>query len=338
MKTITFLLPFFIISLIGNFIVMKYGNKFSFTKSSQVQDIHHGKIPRMGGLIMIIVTFIYMLLSQNISSFFFLCSLLILIPALLEDFGMNIKPSIRFCLILLATSILVLNLKVLPQFEIEFLDFILNNNYFQVIFFSLALATVVNGQNIIDGTNGLSASTGVIIFLCIALVSYECGNFQIFRNAVLMVALLVSFLIFNYPFGKLFLGDSGSYLIGLMGGYWVIEIFAENPQIPTWSAAIILYYPTLEVVFSYFRKIFNNHSPFHADNKHLHLKLYFLISKMNKSSRLYNALVAPFLSIIWLSPLAILPLSLMAPHFSIFLNGALVLIYLFFYYSIPDPD
>lgn len=339
MSNLYLLISLFIASLIGNFILMKYGDKISISKNDQIQNIHQGRVSRLGGLILIILFFIYLHYSQIISLHFILFSSPILIPALLEDFGKNIKPRMRLFFILLASLFLVINLKTLPQFDMNYLNFILNNSYFQIIFYTLALATVINGQNIIDGTNGLSAITGIIIFICIGFLGIETSNLQIVQLASFIIILLFSFLIFNFPFGKIFLGDAGSYFIGLLGGYIVIKIFAQNTQLPTWSAIIILFYPTLEVVFSFFRKIFNNQSPFLPDKKHLHLKIYFLLTKGNaQPHRLYNSLVAPFLSIIWLSPLALLPLSLKLPHFSLLLLSGLVLVYFFFYFSIPDPE
>ena len=330
---------FFPISLFCNFLIMKYGYQFSSNKGKQTQDIHQGQISRLGGLILIILFYIYAILFQIIPLNFFFISLLVLIPALLEDFGFNLKPLIRLSAILMGCLILVINFNHLPPFDLSFLNIVFNNFYFQIIFYTLALATVINGQNIIDGTNGLSASTGIIIFIGIGYLGLEISNPKIIQIAIFMTVLLISFLLFNFPFGKIFLGDAGSYFIGLLGGYLTIEIFAANPQLPTWSAVIILFYPALEVIFSYFRKIHSHQSPFLPDKKHLHLKIFYLLSKgTTKPSRLYNALVAPFLSIIWLSPLAILPISLVLPHLSLIFLAGLVLVYLFFYYSIPNPD
>ena len=71
-------------------------------------------------------------------------------------------------------------------------------------------------------------------------------------------------------------------------------------------------------------------SPFLPDNNHLHLKIYFLLSQNKKSRKaLYNALVAPFLGVVWLSPLALLPFSLQYPLWSILVVLSLVFIYLF---------
>ena len=333
------LLLFLLASLVGNFLIMKYGYKISFIKKDQPQNIHQGNISRLSGLIIIILFFIYVIHSQILSLSFLSISFMVLIPALLEDFGFHLKPLIRLSLILLGCLLLVINLNYLPPFDLSFLNIVFNNFYFQIVFYTLALATVINGQNIIDGTNGLSASTGIIIFICIGYLGLEINNLEIIQIAIFIVILLISFLLFNFPFGKIFLGDAGSYFIGLLGGYLIIEIFATNPQLPTWSAVIILFYPSLEVIFSYFRKIYSHQSPFLPDNKHLHLKIFYLLSQgATKPSRLNNALVAPFLSIIWLSPLAILPISLVLPHLSLIFLAGLVLVYLFFYYSIPDPD
>lgn len=335
------ILFFFLASFVGNFLMMKYGYKISLKKGKQTQDIHQGNISRLGGLILIVLVFffIYAFNTQIIPHDFLFISSLVLIPALIEDFGFNIKPTIRLFIILMGCLLLIINLKSLPQFDLMFLNIVFNNFYFQIIFYTLALATVINGQNIIDGTNGLSASTGIVIFVCIGYLGIEINNPEIIQIAIFVTILLISFLLFNFPYGKLFLGDAGSYFIGLLGGYLIIEIFALNPQLPTWSAVIILFYPSLEVIFSHFRKVYSRQSPFLPDNKHLHLKIFYLLMKGNtKQSRLYNALVAPFLGIIWLSPLALLPMSMVLPHLAIIFLAALVLVYLFFYYSIPDPD
>ena len=333
------LLLFFLASLVGNFLMMKYGYQISLSKGKQTQDIHQGQISRLGGLIIIILFFIYAITFQIISLSFLFISLFVMIPALFEDFGFNLKPLIRLSAILIGCLISVINFNYLPPFNLSFLNIVFNNFYFQIIFYTLALSTVINGQNIIDGTNGLSASTGLIIFICIGYLGLEISNPKIIQIAIFMTVILISFLLFNFPFGKIFLGDAGSYFIGLLSGYLIIEIFATNPQLPTWSAVIILFYPALEVIFSYFRKIYSHQSPFLPDNKHLHLKIFYLLSQgATKPSRLNNALVAPFLSIIWLSPLAILPISLVLPHLSLMFLAGLVLVYLFFYFSIPDPN
>ena len=154
----------------------------------------------------------------------------------------------------------------------------------------------------------------------------------------MIITLIIAFLLFNYPFGKLFLGDGGSYFLGFLSSYLVVDIFSRYPELPAWSAVSILLYPTLEVIFSYFRKILQKHSPFLPDNLHLHLKIFYLISNKRSKIHLYNALVAPLLGVVWLSPLALLPLSIKYPVWAIIIVVSLILVYLFFYFSIPNPN
>jgi len=329
----------FITSLLLNLSLMKWGHLLVFknTKSNQIQDIHRGFVSRFGGLVIFLCSGFCIFFNFPEYQIFLLFSFFIVLPALIEDLGITIKPLIRLLLILSGSFLIIINFDQLPQFEFGYLNLIFNNHIFQIIFFTLAMTTVINGQNIIDGTNGLSALTSITIFASLWYTGFILEDDNLISISLSIVLVLISFLLLNFPFGKIFLGDMGSYFLGLLAAYLTIQTFANNPQLPSWSAVIILFYPTLEVVFSYFRKIANHQSPFMPDNQHLHLKIYYLLSNNNPRRRLYNALVAPFLSIIWLTPLTLLPLSFSLPHLSMIVLITLIIIYLFFYLAIPSP-
>ena len=335
----TIFIILFSTSFLLNLSLMKWGHLLVFKgiNSNQIQDIHIGFVSRLGGLVIFLCSGFYLFFNFLEYQTFILFSFIIVLPALMEDLGISIKPLIRLFLILSGSFLIVINFDQLPQFEFGYLNLIFNNHIFQIIFFTLAMTTVINGQNIIDGTNGLSALTSMTIFASLWYTGFIIEDDNLMTISLSVVLLLISFLLFNYPFGKIFLGDMGSYFLGLLAAYLTIQTFANNPELPSWSAVIILFYPTLEVVFSYFRKLVFSQSPFLPDNLHLHLKIYYLLSKDNPERRLYNALVAPFLSIIWLNPLTLLPLSFSLPHLSMIVLITLIIIYLFFYLAIPSP-
>ena len=77
----------------------------------------------------------------------------------------KINIQFRFLSILFASFVLVINIE-LPVFDFYFFNEFLNSNLFKLLFFSL-LSTVVNGQNMIDGANGLSGLSALISFFCI---------------------------------------------------------------------------------------------------------------------------------------------------------------------------
>ena len=332
------LLVFFSIAILLNYFIYKINFYFYGEAYNQIQDIHEGNPSRLGGLVIYLLFIGFVFLIEKNLSFVILYSLLFMLLAFLEDLRIFIKPMFRLIAILTSCVFLIVNIPQLPQFDFGSLNILFNHRMFQIIFFSLAMATVINGQNIIDGTNGLSAMTSLSIFASVLYLGFLLNDQDIVNVTSIIIVLIIAFLLFNYPFGKLFLGDGGSYFLGFLSSYLVIDIFSRYPELSAWSAVSILFYPTLEAVFSYFRKILQKQSPFLPDNLHLHLKIFYLISYKKSNSSLYNALVAPFLGVVWLSPLALLPYSLQYPLWSLLIVLSLVLTYLFFYFSIPNPN
>jgi UDP-N-acetylmuramyl pentapeptide phosphotransferase/UDP-N-acetylglucosamine-1-phosphate transferase len=125
---------------------------------------------------------------------------------------------------------------------------------------------------------------------------------------LLLYALLtILFLLVNYPWGKLFMGDAGAYLMALLIGIWVIDFFGTYEFISSWNAGLIFFYPIAEVNYSVIRKLLQKKSPFQPDREHLHLKVFDILNTAMNKPRLSNNLTTVFLAIFWLSPPLILP-------------------------------
>jgi UDP-N-acetylmuramyl pentapeptide phosphotransferase/UDP-N-acetylglucosamine-1-phosphate transferase len=115
--------------------------------------------------------------------------------------------------------------------------------------------------------------------------------------------ILIPFLIFNYPYGKIFLGDLGAYSLGLIISMLTIILFGRHPEISPWGAVLILIYPATEVVFSLLRRAMKGVSIYHADTSHLHLKFFHFFRPLPAYKKIANALVTPILSPLWLFPI-----------------------------------
>ena len=122
-----------------------------------------------------------------------------------------------------------------------------------------------------------------------------------------LILLTFLFLTLNYPWGKIFMGDSGAYLMGMLLGIWIINFFGSFNNISSWNAVLIFFYPAAEVTYSYVRKILQKKSPFYPDREHLHLKIYDIILTATGRSRIANNLTTIFLAIFWLSPPLMIP-------------------------------
>lgn len=157
----------------------------------------------------------------------------------------------------------------------------------------LLVLTMVNAMNFVDGLDGLAAGIGLIASMATLAftinVLYE-NNFdaQAFPPALLAAALggaCLGFLPYNFQPAKLFMGDSGSMLIGLMlatsttsaagklnpstvGGDDVVALLA-----PLVVVAAVMFVPLLDLLMAVVRRTKQGRSPFHADKMHLHHRL-----------------------------------------------------------------
>ena len=168
------------------------------------------------------------------------------------------------------------------------LDHYLNNTIFGYLFSLVCLVVLINGTNFMDGVNTLVIGYFLIVTLAIF---YIATNFNLELNLVLIQIILITLsviFLFNF-FGKLFLGDGGSYLIAFILGYLLINFSNTNEDVSPYFAACMLWYPAYENLFSIIRKIIKKNSPTDADNRHLHQLLFvFMKKKFLYSNKILN--------------------------------------------------
>lgn len=142
----------------------------------------------------------------------------------------------------------------------------------------LTIIVVMNSFNLIDGVDGLASSLGILsmlvfgsYFFAINMQAYALLSFS-------MAGSLIAFLIFNHHPAKIFMGDSGSLMIGLVNSILVIKFInvAHDPSVAipiTSSVAIgfaILIVPLLDTLRVFSIRILNGRSPFTPDRNHVH--------------------------------------------------------------------
>ena len=108
------------------------------------------------------------------------------------------------------------------------------------------------------------------------------------------IIILLSFLLFNFPNAKIFLGDSGAYTLGALVGLNTIITNNLNPTISSFFFCSLLFYLFFEVFFSFLRKLLQKKSPIYPDDKHLHMLSFYKISSIygkNKGNFLNSIIV-----------------------------------------------
>jgi UDP-N-acetylmuramyl pentapeptide phosphotransferase/UDP-N-acetylglucosamine-1-phosphate transferase len=149
--------------------------------------------------------------------------------------------------------------------------------------FSLALSyltiiVVINSFNLIDGVDGLAASLGILSMLVFGIYFFIIDHPAYSLLAFSMAGSLVAFMIFNHHPAKIFMGDSGSLMIGLVNSILVIKFInmASAPfvTVPITSAVAIgfaiLIVPLLDTLRVFSIRIINGRSPFTPDRNHVH--------------------------------------------------------------------
>jgi UDP-N-acetylmuramyl pentapeptide phosphotransferase/UDP-N-acetylglucosamine-1-phosphate transferase len=151
------------------------------------------------------------------------------------------------------------------------LDWMLGYTVFSVLFTALAIGTMANAVNMIDGFNGLSAGSLVIMLASMAAIASGVGDHTLATLSLVLAGALLGFAILNWPLGKIFLGDGGAYFAGFTTAWIGVLLVGRNPaEVSTWAPLMVCAYPILEVFFSILRRRLRKHSPGDADRLHLH--------------------------------------------------------------------
>jgi len=272
------------------------------------QRAHMGEVSRWGGLMIYLslMIFYYLVDASNSQKYQYLLYLItpFMLLSFVEDTFNNVSFLIRlFFMISTAFVINIYWVDAFPLIEnVPIISYLLKFDVFAIVFFSIALVGLMNGTNFIDGMNGLAT----LFFLgagigCVTL-ALIANDIEALMIIIPWLILVICFLVFNFPFGKFFLGDSGAYLMAILLGTWLIDFFGRHQDISSWNAVLILIYPVLEVIYSSSRKLIQGKSPFYPDRHHLHIKIYDIILNATKKPLYANNVTTMFLALFWLAP------------------------------------
>lgn len=296
----------FLLSTIITQLIISHGYKFSHlildNDLISPQKIHKIAVSRIGGVAIFISFFIVTIIfeelnSENIKNNTIFQALiagyLIFLIGLVEDITRNLSVKLR--LILTATILLVMSYLLNIQIErtgVEFLDHILDNKIFSVLFTIFAITGLINSYNIIDGVNGLTCFTSITSLFSLLIASSQFYDPNIFFLTLVSISSILGFFIFNYPRGLIFIGDGGAYLLGFLIAIFSIFLINNVEEISPFFIILINIYPITETLFSIYRRINNGQSPGSPDLNHLHSLIYSKLAignTKNKSIKLNSA-------------------------------------------------
>jgi UDP-N-acetylmuramyl pentapeptide phosphotransferase/UDP-N-acetylglucosamine-1-phosphate transferase len=282
------------------------------------QKFHSRPVPRLGGvgiLAALILSAIYVRWWTPVGeqlSLLVACGIPAMAFGLAEDITLSIRPRTR----LLAAAIsgllgaLVLD-AVVDRTNLVAVDSILGWSAVSVPLTVFAVAGLANSVNIIDGFNGLAAMVCMMMFAAIGYVAYSVGDQFILLAALCCMGALVGFFIWNFPLGLIFLGDGGAYFMGFMMAELAVLLVHRHPEVSPWFALLLFFYPTMETVFSIYRRKVLKGAPIASpDAWHLHSLIFrrLLHSGKGQGRAHSNPMTSLYLWV--LSSMAVIPAAL----------------------------
>lgn len=240
-----------------------------------VQKMHLDPIPRVGGVSVLLgvvgANFLSGIQAQSVLTPLLWAGLPAFAFGLAEDFTKRVGVTPRL-LATMASGVLAwwLTGVSLTRVDVWGLDAALQWVPLSVLFTAFAVGGLANAINIIDGFNGLAGLTSILAFLGLGCIAYAVGDAPLVYACIVLAAAVFGFFCVNWPFGKLFMGDGGSYFVGFSLG-WIAVLLAErNEMVSPFAVLLVCAHPVTEVLFSIYRRKVRKQHPGMPDRLHFH--------------------------------------------------------------------
>lgn len=295
----SFLITFFSIPTI-----IKISRKKNLMDEPGVRSSHLRKIPNLGGIAIFysigICTSIFAYEIFDLYKFLFASLIILLYVGIMDDivvmraYKKLVAQVVVSAFIVIGSDVRIRNLfGIFGIFEI---------NYWISVFFSIiTFIILINAFNLIDGIDGLAGGNSVICSAIFGISYYRLGeyNYPLVVLSFVIIGSVLAFLYYNlsnYRATKIFMGDTGSMLLGFLLAFTCIcfiDIFIDKNRvdIPRYHlksapviAVAILILPIVDTLNVIIVRLWNRKSPFEADKNHIHHKLLKLNLTHRRSS------------------------------------------------------
>lgn len=285
-----------------------------------VQSAHKGFIPRVGGLAIYIsilgliplLSFGFIPLSVVFDinsaelSLLILSSVPVFLIGLAEDLGYEMKPRTRLVAAAVSSFLAILFFKIwLTKLGIPGLDPLFSFAPFAIFFTIFSTVGVVNSFNLIDGLNGFSSYVAVSIAVALSIISFEVGNLQMTIFLILLTASVLGFTVLNFPYGKIFLGDGGAYVLGHLLVWSAMILVNYDTDVSPFAIFLIFFWPVADTGLAIWRRWSLGNPADRPDRLHFH-QLVMRLLEIRFLGRDRRQLANPIATVI-LVPLVFVP-------------------------------
>jgi UDP-GlcNAc:undecaprenyl-phosphate GlcNAc-1-phosphate transferase len=276
----------FLLSFLLIFWVRRVAPKIGLLDIPNERSTHCNIIPRGAGVgfvsavLLGLVFFQWDILVNYLWTFLAIC--LVFMVGFLDDHK-DTSPNTKFFVIMAATGMVLLDGIKIDDIGI-FFGYHLQLGWLAIPFTILAVVGFTNALNLIDGLDGLAAGISIVIFGALLMVGYIHQDMFILSLSLFFIAALGAFLLFNWNPASIFMGDSGSLVLGFTIAILSIKALAYLPAVSILFLAAI---PNMDVLIVLFRRKRSGRSVFSADRCHLHHIIHRFFSQNTKKTVLF---------------------------------------------------
>ena len=277
---------------------------FGFVDKPDARRAHMDITPRGGGLALtlsFLAWLLYAIFCNHLDKSIFLPLLpafLIAMTGLWDDIS-PLSAKFRLCMQFLCAF---LSLELMHGIRIPFAIFNFEIPYMIMYFIALIfLVWCVNLYNFMDGVNGIAGFEALCVSIFMAVLTYIDGEYQWSWIWAILSSAVASFLCWNFPRAKIFLGDVGSYFLGFMFGLLLIQSAHIKPRW-FWCGLILLGYFVIDATVTLLVRIWYRQPIFQAHTTHAFQILYR--NFQGSHAKVTGTVLA--INLLWLMPWAFL--------------------------------
>lgn len=273
----------FVITYVSIPVIVRIAKAKKLVDVPDSRKIHKAPVPSLGGFGIFAGFLLAMLIAvpskSSVGIQYIVASAFIVYMVGLKDDVMIITPLKKF-MGQLAAAFVIINLAHIRLTSLHGIFGIYELPYAVSLVISyFAVILIINAFNLIDGVDGLAGTLGIISSLIFGIYFYFAGDLMYAVMGLSLTGGLGAFLVFNYTPAKIFMGDTGSMLVGLVNAIMVLHFInvASSPGalVPVASAPAvglaILAIPLFDTLRVFMIRIFlHRRSPFTPDRNHIH--------------------------------------------------------------------
>ncbi len=236
---------------------------------------HDKLIPLIGGVVLFIVFLVFYIISKVylkiifFENVFFISFIAIFILGIIDDYK-RLSPIPKIIIESIIAIFLILN-----NFTIDIMIF---PNIINKIITFFWIIGIMNAFNLMDIMDALSGSVSLIIALTLFFINLMYSNYELSYILLILIGFLTIFLFFNKPKAKIFLGDSGSLLIGFLLSIISIKTkYTSVNNIAFLTPILIFAIPIYDTFFVSIVRIIKRQNPLHGSPDHFAMKLNTII-------------------------------------------------------------